>query len=145
MRYVLTLLAFVTLPACSDFDLGGGVSGSILGSDFSSVAGSAESSGFGYTITLSDTGAFECSSFESLPDFYLTVVLDDVREPMSIPAAGRVTFNSFEDDVITSESADSGQIVIESVDPELGTISGSIDATGATSSVAGSFTVDICR
>ncbi len=131
---------------CGDLGLGNssGVSGSILGSDFSSIAGSAESFGGTYTITLADTEAFSCNSFDSPPSTYLTVVLADVSSPTSVSAQSAVSFNSYEDGVNDVEGATSGTIVIEEIDDISGVISGTIDASGPTSFVSGSFSAEIC-
>lgn len=135
-------LAFI-ITGCGDLGNTSDVSGAVMGSDFFSTAGSAESDGAGYTITLSDSSAFSCFPIGS-QDAYLTVVIGSVDGPTSIPAAGNVFFNNFQDNINTTEAATSGTVSIDSVDTDLGTISGTIDASGDTSSVQGSFSVEIC-
>jgi hypothetical protein len=142
------VLVGVLGAGCGDLGLGNssgtGVSGSILGSDFSSIAGSAESFGGTYTLTLADTEAFSCNSFDSPPPTYLTVVLADVSAPTSISAQSAVSFNSYEDGVNDVEAATSGMIDIDEIDDISGVISGTIDASGPTSFVSGSFSAEIC-
>lgn len=146
--FFVIILVGLLGTGCGDLGLGnssGSVSGSILGSDFSSIDGSAEFFGGTYTITLADTGAFACNSFEDPPLAYLTVVLAGVSSPTSISAVSAVSFNSFEDGVNDVEGATSGTIVIDEIDDVSGVISGTIDASGPTSFVSGSFSTEICR
>lgn len=146
--FFVAILVGLLGTGCGDLgldSLGSSVSGSILGSDFSSIDGSAESSGGTYTITLADTGAFACNSFDEPPSIYLTVVLAGVSSPTTISAVSAVSFNSFEDGVNDVEGATSGTIVIEEIDDFTGVISGTIDASGPTSFVSGSFSAEICR
>ncbi len=146
--YYLSIFVGLFGAGCGDLGLGDStgtsVSGSILGSDFSSIAGSAESFGGTYTITLADTGAFACNSFDSPPTAYLTVVLADVSAPTSVSAASSVSFNSYEDGVNDVEAATSGTINIDEIDDISGAISGTIDASGPTSFVSGTFSAEIC-
>lgn len=142
MRWLLTCLPLLT--ACSDLALGGVVTGVVLGSDFEGIGGSADGINDRYTITLSDSDAFACLGNVEPPDFYLTVVVDDVIEPTTLPAAGVVTFNRVDDGVLVAEAAVSGEVVVDVLDPVYGRISGRIDATGPSSDVTGSFDVEIC-
>ena len=146
MRYA-TILALTLFVGCGDLTGGGSdVSGTVNGKTFTSVSGSAESSFGSYVITLSDSSEFSCTANTGLPDVYLTVVIGDVLEaPATFDASGVVGFNSFESGIGTPESAISGTVTIDEIDEAFGTIDGSIDASGASSNVSGTFSVEICN
>lgn len=140
----LALLCALTLAACGELADLGSVSGTVMGSDFSTLGGSADPIGSAYMITLADTGAFDCTSIEAPPEMFLTVVLDGISQPTTLDAAAVLSFNSFADGVNTVEAATSGTVSVEVVDAETGRIAGSIDASGPSSFVSGTFDVQIC-
>lgn len=135
----------ISLLGCVEGAGSSDVSGAILGSTFDAIGGSAESEGDGFTITIADSTAFGCGAFGVLPESYLTVVIGTITGPTTLGASGVVYFNSFEDGISSSEAATSGSVTIDLVDTELNRIEGYVDASGDTSSVAGSFAVDICN
>lgn len=145
MRKYCLVVVGLTLFGCGDLGSSGDVEGNIFGSAFEFVGGSAEGFGDAYTITLADTNAFACTNFEAPPTSYLIVVLDGINRPAVFDAVNVVTFSLYDDGVNVSEAAISGQVSIDTLDAEKGTISGIIDATGRSSDVTGSFTVSICQ
>jgi len=121
------------------------VTGTIGGREFEVVSGSAELNvDSNYVITLADTPEFSCTASDGLPTDYLQVVIGEVEEATTYEADGRVYFNMFEAGVSTPQAADSGSVTIDSIDSFGGMIHGSIDASGEGSSVAGTFSVEIC-
>lgn len=145
----LLVSCFFLAPACIPLDgapvTDSDVAGTIGGRDFQVSSGSAELNvDSAYVITLADTPEFSCTATGGLPADYLQVVIGEVSEPTTYDADGRVYFNVFEGGVSTPEAANSGTVTIDAIDAFSGFIDGSIDASGGSSSVSGSFSVEIC-
>ncbi len=130
-------------------DGGGGpteadITGSVRGETFTVESGAAEFTADTYTVTLASTPEFSCSATSGVPSNYLLIDIVDIDEPGSYDAAGRVSFNEFVDGVSETEPAESGTVTIDAIDTFSGVIEGAVDATGPSSSVSGSFSVEIC-
>jgi|AP45_3_1055517.scaffolds.fasta_scaffold27795_2 hypothetical protein len=117
------------------------VSGTVFDQSFSMYSGVAESTGAGYLITLTDSSSYGCTSTPS--GDYLRVIFE-AGQVGTTSAAGNVTFSSVEANLDVSEGATAGSVSIDEIDETFGTISGDLTASNDTSSVSGSFTVDIC-
>ena len=137
---VLALLAVVALSGCIETD--SDITGTIQGTSFEVLSGSAESVGDSFIITLADTAEFSCSSVAAPPANYLQVVIAEISEPKTYQAADTVSFNVVEDEVGRVSEATGGTVVIDSVNDT--SIEGSIDASSSDSSISGNFTVEIC-
>lgn len=123
---------------------GGGfssVSGTVFDQSFSMYSGVAESTGGGYLITLTDSASYGCTSTPS--GDYLRVIFE-AGQVGTASASGNVTFSSVEANLDVSEGATAGSVSITEIDETFGTISGDLTASNASSSVSGTFTVDIC-
>ncbi len=140
---ILVVCTALVAAGCLE-ESAGTVSGTVLGSTFDIVSGSAEREGGSYTIFLSDVEGFSCSP-EDVPSTYLQIALANVSEETTYDAAGNVTFNSVVENVIESDTATAGTITITSLDETVERIEGTIDAQGADSAVEGDFKVDICN
>lgn len=122
------------------------IEGTVGDEAFSLSSGSADSTIDGtYVVTLADTPEFTCAASSGLPSNYLQIVISDIDEPTTFDANGHVFFNVFEDGVSVGEPAQSGSVTIDEVDTFAGVISGYLEAHSETSSVSGSFSVDICQ
>lgn len=120
------------------------IAGTVGGFDFEVASASADRTIDGnYVVTLADTPEFTCSASSGLPMNYTQIVIGEIDSPGTFDAAGRVSFNVFENGVSEGELADSGTITIDDV--SFGFIDGFIDASGPDSSVSGNFSADICN
>lgn len=145
-RYLLTLAALALLVSACQTDQNGttSVSGTVHDQRFDSMSGVAEFISGEYIVTLSDDPNFTCTS-SPLGD-YLTVELFNIDGTGGFDAAGNVTFNEISADVVEQEQADAGSFDVTVMQEAAGgeVLQGSIDASGETSSVGGSFEVPVC-
>lgn len=122
------------------------IEGTVGGEAFTLSSGSADLTVDGtYVVTLADTPEFTCTASSGLPSDYLQIVISDVDQPTTFDASGHVFFNVFEGGVSVGEAAQSGTVTIDEVDTFGGVVSGYLEAESETSSVSGSFSVDICQ
>ena len=148
-RHLLILAAaiFLLMPACQADQSGGetDVFGTVHDSSFDSIAGFAEKFGDEYVLTLSDDPSYTCTTNPTAN--YLSVVMNGVDDTGSYSAAGNVTFNEVNNlGVIEQEAATSGSFTVTVFTDASGDerLEGTIDASGRTSSVSGTFEMPVC-
>lgn len=140
---LLFLVMSVVFLAAGCIESESNITGTIQGSSFDVVSGSAENIDDQFLVTLANTGEFSCDTTQLPPDNYLTIVISDITTTGPIDAAGTVFFNTFEDKVGEGEPAERGTVVIDVIQGDR--IEGSIDASGPNSSVSGEFSVPVCQ
>ena len=142
----LIAVGCTVLIGCGELEnlAGTDISGTVQGQSFSFVSGTAEAtSQGGYILTLADDPSYDCAS--TPPGMYLTIVITGVDSTGTIAAPGNVSFNRIEDGINHTESATSGSVVIDFLDPDdTRLIEGDVDAASDESSVSGIFSVPIC-
>jgi hypothetical protein len=144
---ILAAALLLLMPACQADQSGGetDVFGTVHDSSFDSIAGFAEKFGDEYVLTLSDDPSYTCTTNPTAN--YLSVVMSGVDDSGTYSAAGNVTFNEVNNlGVIEQQAATSGSftvtVLVEPNDDE--SLEGSIEASGRTSSVSGTFEVPVC-
>lgn len=152
LMVILGLTPALGAATCDPVDVegpsGGEVSGMIGGRDFVTYSGSAERlGGAGYLVTLADGPGFGCEVTSGPGQDYLSVVIGELQGAGTYAAAEVVTFNVVEAGVVSPEAASGGQVIVDRVDetPGAGVLEGTLEASGPTSDVAGSFSVTICE